>query len=207
MKLWKTIFLSLLLWVNFAIANPAFADKPNLQDNPDYLEITDNLTKLLDSKANNSFPEGSTASQVEQKIVQLQLEKYIMETGASNTECRNETGKTLAIYGSKNKKANSTFDNSLYLLPNGQTTDDDWNCEGIYLPNDVKVAGLDLNSAAAVKVLQGTKLTIKANPDTGVYELNLPPAKIFKAGEVNWEIPDLAQASLDVQYPKAPIDD
>lgn len=137
MKLWKTIFLSLLLWVNFAIANPAFADKPNLQDNPDYLEITDNLTKLLDSKANNSFPEGSTASQVEQKIVQLQLAKYIMETGASNTECRNETGKTLAVYGSKNKKANSTFDNSLYLLPNGQITDDDWNCEGIYLPNDV----------------------------------------------------------------------
>jgi hypothetical protein len=207
MKLWKTIFLGLLLCLNMAIATPALADKPNLNNNPDYLEITDDLTKLLDAKTNKSLPEGVTASQVDQKIARLQLAKYIIENGEENTICRNETGKTLAIYGSKGKKADSTYDNSLYLLSDGQTTDEDWNCEGIYLPNDAKLAGLDLNSAVAVKVLNGTKSVIKTNPDTGVYELNLPPAKIFKAGEANWDIPDLAQASLDVQYPKAPIDD
>ncbi len=207
MKLWKTIFLGLLLCLNFAIATPALADKPNFQDNPNYLEITDNLSKLLDAKANKSLPEGLNSSQVNQKITQLQFEKYIMENGESNTECRNETGKSIAVYGSKTKKTDTNYDNALYLLPDGQTTDEDWNCEGVYLPNDAKVAGLDLDSAVAAKVLKGTKLIVTANPDTGVYELNLPPAKVFKAGEANWDIPDLTQASLDVQYPKAPIDD
>jgi hypothetical protein len=207
MKLWKTIFLGLLLCFNFAIASPSLAGKAKLQNNPDYIEITDNLNQLFEAKANKSLPEGLTASQADQQITQLQLEKYIMETGESTTECRNETGKSIAVYGSKTKKTDTNYDNALYLLPDGQTTDEDWNCEGVYLPNDVKVAGLDLNSAAAVKVLNGTKLVVKTNPDTGVYELNLPPAKIFKAGEANWDIPDLAQASLDVQYPKAPIDD
>jgi hypothetical protein len=205
MKLWKTILLGLLLCLNMAIANPALAGS-KLQKNPDYLEISDNLSKLLDAKQNKALPEGLTESEVNQKITQLQLEKYIIETGEENTECRNETGKSLAIYGTKNKKSDSTYDNDLYLLPDGETTDDDWNCEGVYLPNDVQVAGLDLNSAGAIKVLNGTKLVIKTNPDTGVYELNLPPVKVFKAGEVNWDIPDLAQANLDIQYPKAPID-
>jgi hypothetical protein len=207
MKLWKTILLGLILCLNMAIATPALADRPNLKNNPDYLEITDNLTKLLDAKTNKSLPEGVTTSQVEQKIARLQLAKYIIENGEGNTECRNETGKSIAVYGSKTKKTDNNYDNALYLLPDGQTTDEDWNCEGVYLPNDIKVAGLDLDSAVAAKVLQGTKLIVKANPDTGVYELNLPPAKLFKAGEANWDIPDLTQASLDVQYPKAPVDD
>jgi hypothetical protein len=207
MKLWKTILLSLLLCLNFAIAQPAFADRPNFQDNPDYLEITDNLNKLLDAKTQKTLPEGVTVSQLDQKITQLQFEKYILENGEESTVCSNETGKSLAVYGSKPKKTDSTYDNALYLLSDGQTTDEDWNCEGVYLPKDIKVAGLDLNSAVAVKVLNGTKLVVKTNPDTGVYELNLPPAKIFKTGEANWDIPDLAQANLDVQYPKAPIDD
>jgi antitoxin component of MazEF toxin-antitoxin module len=207
MKLWKTILLGLLLCLNFAIATPALADKPKFQDNPDYLEITDNLNQLFEAKANKSLPEGLTSSQVNQKIARLQLAKYIIENGEGSTECRNETGKSIAVYGSKTQKNDSNYDNVLYLLPDGQTTDEDWNCEGVYLPNDVKVAGLDLDSAVAVKVLNGTKLIVKANPDTGVYELNLPPVKVFKAGEANWDIPDLTQASLDVQYPKAPVDD
>lgn len=207
MKLWKTILLGLLLCFNFAIAKPALADRPNFQNNPDYIEITENLNKLLEGKQNNTLPEGVNTSEVNQKIAQLQFEKYIIENGEETTVCRNETGKSLAVYGSKSKKSDSTYDNTLYLLPDGQSTDDDWNCEGVYLPNDVKVAGLDLNSAAAVKVLNGTNLVVKANPDTGAYELNLPPAKVFKTGEANWDIPDLSQASLDIQYPKAPIDD
>jgi hypothetical protein len=207
MKLWKTIFLGLLLCLSMAIATPALADKPNFQDNPDYLEITDNLNQLFEAKANKSFPEGLTSSQVDQKIARLQLAKYILENGEENTECRNETGKSIAVYGSKTKKTDNNYDNALYLLPDSQTTDEDWNCEGVYLPNDVKVAGLDLDSAVAAKVLRGTKLIVKANPDTGVYELNLPPIKVFKAGETNWDIPDLTQASLDAQYPKAPVDD
>ncbi|BAU65571.1 hypothetical protein STA3757_29590 [Stanieria sp. NIES-3757] len=207
MKLWKTILLGLLLCFNFAIAKPALADRPNFKDNPDYIEITENLNKLLEAKQKNTLPEGVNASEVNQTIAQLQFEKYIIENGEETTVCRNETGKSLVVYGSKSKKSDSTYDNALYLLPDGQTTDDDWNCEGVYLPNDVKVAGLDLNSAAAVKTLNGTNLVVKANPDTGIYQLNLPPAKVFKAGEANWDIPDLSQASLDIQYPKAPIDD
>ncbi len=207
MKLFKFALVVLVLLVNFLFAQPSFADKPKYKENPDYIELTQNLDSLLQARDSQTLPEGATAEEVQQRIAQLQFQKYIMERGEKHAECRNETGKTIAIYGPKSKKSDSPYDNSLYLLPDGQTTDDDWDCEGIYLPNDVQVAGLDLGSPVAIKVLQGTQLVVKSNPDTGAFEFNLPPAKVLKADEINWNIPDVSQAALDLQFPTAPIDD
>ncbi|MBD1870551.1 hypothetical protein H6F95_25280 [Cyanobacteria bacterium FACHB-471] len=205
MKLFKLLLIGLMLFLNIAVAQPALADPPPLDQNPDYTQITETLVNLTQAQDTNTPPEGMTMEQVQQQIADLQYQKYIMETG-EDTICRNDTAQAIAVYGDKSKTSTSTFDQIMYLLPAGAETDDDWACKGIYLPNDVKVAGLNVGSAAAIKVLQGTQLIATENPDTGAIELNLPATQVFKSGDLNWEIPDLTQADLTTQFPAAPLD-
>jgi hypothetical protein len=209
MKRFQFLLVALLLLINLVVATPAWADRVKLDNNPDYIELTQALDNLLKARDTQATPEGMTEEEVQQKIDQLQFQKYIMETGKKVGECLNETGKTLAVYGAKPKASDSTYDSVIYLLPDGQATNDDWNCQGLYLPNDVKVAGIDsgTETAVAIKILPGTQLVAKTNPETGSIELNLPPAKVLKAGEINWEIPELTQADLDTQFPAAPLED
>ncbi|MBD1909891.1 MULTISPECIES: hypothetical protein [unclassified Leptolyngbya] len=204
MKVLKVLLIALLCFVNLLVVRPALADRPPLTENPDYVEITNALTNLLQAKETNTLPKGITLADADQKITTLQYQKYIMETG-KDTICRNDTTQPVAVYGTPGKKSTSQFEQVLYLLPAGEETDDDWACSGLYVPNDAKVDGLDAGRAAAVKVLSGTQLVLNENPDTGVIELNVPPAGVFKAGDVNWEIPDLAQADL-ATIPAAPLD-
>lgn len=206
MKLMRAILVCLVLLVNLVIATPAFADAPKLDQNADYQQITQTLTDLLRARDNNQLPEGiNSVEQLQQDITGLQYQKYVVESGKGVTECRNNTGRAIAVYGPTSKKLTSQFDNTLYMLPSGEETDDDWNCEGVFLPSDLKVAGLDLSAAGAAKFLSGTRLTISENP-AGEIEFNLPPSQVLKAGEVNWEIPDVAEAELSPQLPKAPLD-
>jgi hypothetical protein len=207
MKLFKVILVCLVLLINFVIVPPSFADAPKLDKNPDYQQITTALGELLQARENQELPEGiGTLEELQQKITGLQYQKYVVEAGKGVSECRNNTGRTIAVYGPTSKKLSSTFDNTLYLLPSGAETDDDWNCEGVFLPSDLKVAGLNLDAASAAKFLSGTRLDINENPDTGAIEFNLPPAQVFKAGDVNWDIPDITEAALNTQLPKAPLD-
>jgi hypothetical protein len=37
-------------------------------------------------------------------------------------------------------------------------------------------------------------------------ELNIPVAKLFKQGEVNWNIPESAEVLATLQIPQAPLD-
>lgn len=207
MKRFSVILASLVLLLNLLVARPAFADAPKLDKNPDYVQLTQSLTELLHARDTQQLPEGiSSVEELEQKITNLQYQKYIAETSESYGECLNQTGKPIAVYGPNVKKSTSTFDNTLYLLPAGEATDDDWSCQGVYLPNDMKVAGLNLAGAGAAKLLTGSQLVITENPDTGAIEFNLPPAQVFKAGEVNWDIPDVAEAEISRQLPIAPVD-
>lgn len=207
MKFLKAIAVCLVLLANLVIAQPAFAGTAKLDQNSDYQGITQTLTELLQARENNQLPEGITSTdQLQQSIAALQYQKYVIETGKGVTECRNNTGRPIAVYGSTTKKLTSQFDNTLYLLPSGEETDDSWNCEGVFLPSDLKVAGLDLGTAGAAKFLSGTHLTIAENPDTAAIEFNLPPTQVFKPGDVNWKIPDVTEAELDPQLPKAPLD-
>lgn len=211
MKLFKYLLMVLLVVVSFVFAQPSLAD-PNLTKTTDYTEVTQALDSFLQAK---DAPDESeyTPEQIQQKIGELQFQKYILETAENWAQCRNETGKTLAIYAHKPKK--SAESNTLYYLANGEVTDDDWNCDGVYLPEGTKVAGLiptdtqdqELAEPVAVKIISGTQLIAKANPETGVVEFNLPPAKVFKAGEINWSIPTMSQADIDANIPNAPIDD
>lgn len=207
MKCLQAVLLCLVALVNLWIAQPALADAPKLDQNIDYLQITESLDGLLKARESEQLPEGiGSDEELQQKITELQYQKYIVEAGGGYSECLNETGKTIAVYGPSPKKSKTAFDNTLYLLPAGEATDDDWSCQGVYLPNDVKLAGLNLNGAGAAKFLSGTRVTISENPDTGAIEFNLPPAQVFQAGDINWDIPDVAEADLNRQLPEAPTD-
>ncbi|MBC1235891.1 hypothetical protein [Nostoc sp. 2RC] len=209
MKLFKTALVALVLLVNLIIAQPSWADRPDLTTTPDYIEVNQVINNVLQLK---NTPEQSqyTPEQIEQELGELKLQKYILETASSWAQCRNETGKTLAIYAHKPKKV--AQGNTLYFLGNGQITENEWDCDGVYLPIGTKVAGIAADGQAlteplAIKIVDGTQLIAKTNPQTGTIEFNVNPARVFKAGESNWSIPNLSQADIDAAIPNAPIED
>ena len=211
MSLAKIVLIVLVFIVNLAIAQPTWADAPKLTTSNDYTQITQTLTELLNAK---EAPEeaGFDAVGLQQKIGELQLQKYILESATDWGTCRNETGKTLGVYAHKPlKKAAFTADQAtLYYLGAGQETDDDWNCDGVLLPSGVKVAGIadqELAEPLAVKLVPGTQFVAKANPETSAVELNVAPASLFKSGEGTWAIPNFSQTDVDAQTLNAPIND
>ncbi|MBD2565176.1 hypothetical protein ACEYW6_26820 [Nostoc sp. UIC 10607] len=198
----KITLVCLLLLVNLMIAQPSWAGK-KLANDPDYIEITKSLESALqDKQAQGVTPE------IEQKITNLKYQKYILENSEDPVGiCRNETDKTLLIYGEKPKKSTSTYDNELYLLPSGAETDDEWDCQGVYIPGQAATEEQAATPAQAFKIVHGTRLVATTNPETGEIEFNLPPAKVFQSGEVNWVIPENLKAALDAGITTAKIED
>lgn len=212
MQILQFALVCLVLLINLVVAPPSWADKLNLTKNSDYIEVTQTLSELLQAKDN---PDQSSyqSEEVQQKIGELKLQKYILETAEDWGQCKNLTGKTLAVYAHKPKS--SAPENTLFFLGDGKSTDDDWDCDGVYLPTGVKVAGItpdntqsqDLSAPAALKIVDGTQLVAKTNSETGAIEFNVTPAKVFNTGEIDWSIPELSQADIDLKAPNAPIDD
>lgn len=204
MKFLKFALVALILLVNLAIASPAWADK-DFTKGTDYAEVTQALDELV--KVKDAPDRGYTPEQYQQRLDDLLFQKYVLETAEDPAQCHNETGKTLAIYATKKSGAAS-----LYFLGDGKVTDDDWSCKGVYLPSGTKVAVTplapvqELTQAIAFKIVDGTQLVGKTNPQTGAIEFNVRPAKTFKAGETDWSIPTLSQADIDAKTPNAPID-
>ncbi len=216
MKSFKAILVFLLLLVNLVVAQPSFAD-PIAEKSPEYIGINQQLDQLLQIR-NDPSQGGYTVEDLQKRIADLQFQKYIQESTEDWGVCRNETGKTIGVYAHKPSKS-STPTNTLFYLGAGQKTDDEWDCDGIYLPNDAKVAGINLPAPAAgqaeqtagqqpfvLKIVDGTQLVAKTNPITGDVELNAPIAGVIAAGEPNWSIPNISQAEVSAQVPNAPID-
>lgn len=201
MQFLKIVLVALVLMVNLVIAQPSWAGK-DFTKGADYAEVTQALNQLLTVK---DTPEqaGYTPEQFQQRLAQLQLQKNVIETATKRAQCRNETGKTLAVYANKPKKSPT----QLYFLGAGKITDDDWDCDGIYLPAGSQVVlgpnaqSQQLTQPIAVKFVDGTQSIARTNPATGVIELNVEPAKVFKAGESSWLLPTLSQADIDVHIP------
>ncbi|MEH2055941.1 MAG: hypothetical protein V7K97_07210 [Nostoc sp.] len=216
MKIWKSLLILLIIIANLAFAQPSFADRPKFSKNPDYIEVTKALNELTQTKDAQTQAEGFTPEEIQQKIDELAFQKYALETGINWGQCDNQTGNTIAVYGKRpNSEENedAIYDNGLYFLADGQSTKNNWDCDGIYLPNDVKVAnftsnpngqGQELTGSAALKILDGTQLVIKTNPDTAAIELNVPTVKVLNSKEANWFIPDISQALIDIRVPNAP---
>lgn len=213
MKSFKYILMAVVLVVSLVFAQPALADRPEYSKNPDYINLTQELNNLQTVKETQAQLEGSTAKEIDQKINELELQKYAFESGIDWGQCSNQTGKTLAIYGPEPALDDDEYSEgaALYFLGDGQTTKDRWNCKGIYLPNDVTAIALgveaqeeELPAGIVIKVPNGTNLVLKKNPDTGVIEFNKAGTKILKPSEVNWFIPNVSQDIVDARVTNAP---
>ncbi len=207
MQIFKIVLVALVFIVNLMIAQPSWAGK-DFTKGADYAEVTQALNQLITAK---DAPEqaGYTPEEFQQRLAQLQLQKNVMETAKKRAQCRNETGRTLAVYANKPKKSPT----QLYYLAAGKITDDDWDCDGIYLPAGTQVVlspntpAQELTEPIAVKFVDGTQSVAITNPATGAIKLNVEPAKVFKAGESDWLIPALSQAEIDTQVPSPQLID
>ncbi|AVH73724.1 hypothetical protein NLP_5412 [Nostoc sp. 'Lobaria pulmonaria (5183) cyanobiont'] len=214
MKIWKSLLIILMIVTNFAFAQPSFADKPKFSKNPDYIEVTKTLDKLTQAKEAQTQVEGVTPERIQQKIDELTFQKYALETGINWGQCENKTGNTIAVYGKRPNEEeddDAMYENGLYFLADGQSTKNNWDCDGFYLPNDATITGLttdgqaqEFPEAVAIKIPDGSKLAIKTNSDTAAIEINIPNAQIVKANEVNWFIPNVSQTIIDTRVPNAP---
>ncbi len=201
MQIFKIVLVALMFIVNLMIAQPSWAGK-NFTKGADYAEVTQALNQLLTVK---DTPEqgGYTPEEFQQRLAQLQFEKNIIETAKKRAQCRNETGRTLAVYANKPKKSPT----QLYFLGAGKITDDDWDCDGIYLPAGTQLVlspntpAQELTEPTAVKFVDGTQSVARTNPATGAIELNVQPAKVFNAAKSDWLLPALSQADIDAQVP------
>jgi hypothetical protein len=205
MKRFKVILIALVMLVQMAISPAVLADPPKLTTTPEYTEVTTAIADLLKAK-NSSDTSDLSPVEIEQKLGVLNLQKYILENASSWSQCRNETGKTIAVYAHKAKK--TPLPSTLFYLATGEVTDDDWNCDGIYLPTGAKLAGqAELAEPSVLQFVSGTQLVAKTNA-AGEIELNLPPAKTLTAtSQTALPIPNLTLASIESTTPNAPIDD
>jgi hypothetical protein len=207
MQFIKIFLVGLVFILNLTIAQPSWAGK-DFTKGTDYAEVTQELNQLL-SVQNNPEQAGYTPEELQARLSQLQSEKYVMETARKRAQCFNQTGRTLGVYANKPKK----YPTQLYFLAAGQITDDDWDCDGMYLPAGTQVLlnptgeVQELTEPIAVKFVDGTQSIARTNPTTGAIELNVAPAKVFKAGESTWLLPTLSQANIDAQIPSPQIID
>lgn len=215
MKFVTSVLIALVFLANLVFAQPSLADKPKFLKNPDYIEVTKALNNLKTVKETQAQTESYNPEETQKKIDELEFQKYALEMGINWGQCRNETGKTLAVYGPQpdfdDDDYNYQYDNGLYFLAAGQTTKNKWDCEGVYLPSDVKTTGIspdgqeqEVGGPVAIKIADGTQLVVKTNPDTAAVEFSVPPTKVVKAGEVNWFIPNVSQAVIDTRVANAP---
>ena len=102
-KFFKLILVALVLFVNLAVAQPSWAGK-DFTKGADYAEVTQELNQLLSAQSDPSTA-GYTPEQYQQRLAQLQQQKYVLETATKRAQCRNETGQTLAVYANKPKKS------------------------------------------------------------------------------------------------------
>ncbi|MBC1236300.1 hypothetical protein [Nostoc sp. 2RC] len=216
MKIWKSLLIVLMILVNFTFAQPSFADRPKFSENPDYVQVTKALKQLTQVKKAKTQLANVTPEEIQNKIDELEFQKYALETGINWGQCENKTGNTIAVYGkvaNEEEEEDAVYDNGLYFLADGQSTRNNWDCDGFYLPNDAQLAALtpekeiqEFTEPVAIKIPDGSKLTIKTNPENGAIQINIPNAEIVKANEVNWFIPNVSQALIDTRVPNAPIE-
>lgn len=206
MKFLKLAIVAIVFLVNLTIASPSWAGQDH-RKGADYAEVTQAINHLRQVQ-NAPEQAGYTPEQYQQQLAKLQAQKAVMESTTTRAQCHNQTAGNLAVYVNKPKK----LPTQLYYLAAGQETDDDWDCDGYYLPAGTQVV-LDpaaqaqaLTEPLAVRFIDGTQSIVRTNP-TGALEFNSAPASVFKAGETAWSIPTLSQADINAQAPSPQIID
>jgi hypothetical protein len=190
--LFKIAIIALIFVVNLAIAQPSLADRPKVSKNPDYIQVTKTLNGLSALQETQDV-----TPELQQRIDELSLQKAAIESGVTWGQCSNETGNTIGIFGPASEES-KTGDNSLYFLANGETTPEGWDCQGIYLPSGINVAGIE-STPAVFKILDGTRLVARRNPDSSAIEFNIPALKSSQENELT--VPNVSQTFIESRIP------
>jgi hypothetical protein len=194
MKFLKIALVMVVLLINLTISQPTWADRPKVSKNADYLKVAQTINTLLkEQESSGSTPE------LKQRIDELNLRKATIESGITWGQCRNETGNTLAIYGAAPEKSKSAH-GSLYFLADGETTPDGWDCNGVYLPTGIKVAGIDATEPLVFRIMDGTRLVAKLDPDTEEIAFNIPVEDAEPEREAA-SLPNISQAFISSRIP------
>lgn len=189
MKLFKSLLLVLIIGLNFIFARPSLADPQKITKSADYVEVTKSLdileAQLAAAKTGETISETFTVEDIQKKLMNCRFKNMLSKKGLTGVNvAMKQTKQLLCTF--KPKKPKTSYDNTLYFLGAGQETPAGWDCQGIYLANDAKVAGLNidpnqsLDGAAAIKIFKGTQLIAKSNPETSALEFNVTPSKLFK---------------------------
>lgn len=190
--LFKIALVALIFVVNLAIAQPSLADRPKVSKNSDYIQVTKTLNGLLALQETQDI-----TPELQQQIDELTLQKAAIKSGVTWGQCSNNTGNTIGIFGLPTEDS-KTGDNSLYFLADGETTPEGWDCQGIYLPSGINVAGIE-STPAVFKILDGTRLVARRNSDTSAIEFNVPPLKSSQENELT--IPNVSQPFIESRIP------
>ncbi len=191
--LFKIALVLLIFVVNLAIAQPSLADRPKVSKNPDYIQVTKTLNGLSALQESQDVP-----PEVQQRIDELTLQKAAIESGVTWGQCSNQTGNTIGIFGPASEESKTGDDNNLYFLADGETTPEGWDCQGIYLPSGINVAGIE-STPAVFKILDGTRLVARRNPDTCAIEFNVPALKSSQENKLT--VPNVSQAFIESRIP------
>lgn len=190
--LFKIALVVLIFVVNLAIAQPSLADRPKVSKNPDYIQVTKTLNGLSALRESQGV-----TPELQQRIDELTLQKATIESGVTWGQCTNQTGNTIGIFGPASEES-ETGDNSLYFLANGETTPEGWDCQGIYLPSGINVAGIE-TTPAVFTILDGTRLVARRNTETSAIEFNVPALKSSQENKLT--IPNVSQAFIESRIP------
>jgi hypothetical protein len=128
--------------------------------------------------------------------------------------CINATGETILVYGPNSASTPQDRDNALYRLPHGRATPDNWDCDGVYVPNDRvgdQVLGADISGPVAIKYVDlvppfriekaGNKYSLPGNQGAFTPEEVCCPSNYPTC--VCWNIPNLAHDDLS-RFPEVP---
>jgi hypothetical protein len=105
-------------------------------------------------------------------------------------QCTNETSEYLIVYGPKHPAERSIFDTSPYVLPPGETTPDNWDCDGFFLPSDrsIRCWQSSRRGPLAVKIWNFRRFRVAA-ASADLYNCSWNNG-LFEPSQINWAIPN-----------------
>lgn len=120
--------------------------------------------------------------------IQIQIKKtQVKEVNKLNGKCINLTEERLYIYGPRyiHEAWDDRYENTFYVLEKGESTPDDFDCDGFFVPNDRVVAQVSMPTVkgpCAVKFRDHQTFTI--TQDGNHYVPDSMNFGVFKIDEV-----------------------
>ena len=110
----------------------------------------------------------------------------------TNALITNSTSETLIVYGPRRETDGGNYHNSWYVLHSGESVQQNWQCDGLFIPKDrnfVQLNGKTLQGPVAVKY--GNLVSVKITQDGDKYlENDNHNEGVFHQSEINWDVPD-----------------